>query len=30
MVPTPDGIERTWPNVLPRDDTPFTRLLGRF
>jgi alpha-glucosidase len=28
--PTPDGIERTWPNVLPREDTPFKRLLGRF
>ena len=28
--PTPDGIERTWPNVLPREDTAFTRLLGRF
>lgn len=28
--PTPDGIERTWPNVLPREDTEFVRLLGRF
>ncbi len=28
--PTPDGIERTWPNVLPRDDAAFRRLLGRF
>jgi len=28
--PTPDGIERTWPNVLPREDTPFKRLLGSF
>jgi alpha-glucosidase len=28
--PTPDGIERTWPNVLPREDTPFNRLLGSF
>ena len=25
--PTPDGIERTWPNVLPREDIAFTRLL---
>lgn len=29
-APTPDGIERTWPNVLRRDDPAFTRLLGRF
>jgi alpha-glucosidase len=29
-APTPDGIERTWPNVLPREDTAFMRLLGRF
>jgi len=28
--PTADGIERTWPNVLPREDTPFKRLLGSF
>ncbi len=28
--PTPDGIERTWPNVLPREDRQFVRLLGRF
>ena len=26
--PTPDGIERTWPNVITREDTPFRRLLG--
>jgi len=29
-APTSDGIERTWPNVLPREDVAFTRLLGRF
>ena len=29
-APTPDGIERTWPNVLPREATAFTKLLGRF
>jgi alpha-glucosidase len=28
--PPPDGIERTWPNVVPRDDTPFRRLLATF
>jgi hypothetical protein len=28
--PTPDGIERTWPNVLPAEDTPFSRLLASF
>jgi alpha-glucosidase len=28
--PTPDGIERTWPNVVPREDIQFTRLLGSF
>jgi hypothetical protein len=26
--PTPDGIERTWPNVVPREDTAFSRLLA--
>jgi alpha-glucosidase len=29
-APPPDGIERTWPNVVPREDTQFMRLLGRF
>lgn len=29
-APTPDGIERTWPNVLPREDTLFRRLLAGF
>ncbi len=29
-APAPDGIERTWPNVLPREDPAFTKLLGRF
>ena len=29
-APPPDGIERTWPNVLPREDGAFTKLLGRF
>ncbi|MGZ5154383.1 MAG: glycoside hydrolase family 97 catalytic domain-containing protein [Burkholderiales bacterium] len=29
-APTPDGIERTWPNVLQHEDTAFMRLLGRF
>lgn len=29
-APAPDGIERTWPNALPPEDTAFTRLLGRF
>jgi alpha-glucosidase len=29
-APTPDGIERTWPNVVPREDTPFRRLLASF
>jgi hypothetical protein len=29
-APTPDGIERTWPNVLQREDPSFTKLLGRF
>ncbi len=28
--PAPDGIERTWPNVLPREDTQFRRLLASF
>jgi len=28
--PTADGIERTWPNVVPREDTAFKRLLGSF
>jgi alpha-glucosidase len=28
--PTPDGIERTWPNVVTREDTPFRRLLNSF
>jgi len=28
--PTPDGIERTWPNVLPAEDTAFRRLLDSF
>lgn len=28
--PTPDGIERTWPNVLQREDPAFTRLLNSF
>jgi len=28
--PTLDGIERTWPNVIPHDDTPFVRLLRSF
>jgi len=28
--PTPDGIERTWPNVVPGEDVPFKRLLGSF
>ena len=26
--PPPDGIERTWPNVVVREDTPFARLIG--
>ena len=29
-APPSDGIERTWPNVLMREDTAFKRLLGRF
>ncbi len=29
-APPPDGIERTWPNVVPRQDTLFTRLLHSF
>lgn len=29
-APSPDGIERTWPNVLPRENPAFTKLLGRF
>jgi alpha-glucosidase len=29
-APTPDGIERTWPNVLAHEDPAFTQLLGRF
>jgi alpha-glucosidase len=28
--PTPDGIEKTWPNVVPREDTQFVKLLSRF
>ena len=28
--PTPDGIERTWPNVVTREDKPFRRLLNSF
>lgn len=28
--PTADGIERTWPNVVSRQDTPFRRLLATF
>src|SRR6185436_2600290 len=28
--PTADGIERTWPNVIPSEDTAFKRLLNRF
>lgn len=28
--PAPDGIERTWPNVLPQEDAAFRRLLNRF
>jgi hypothetical protein len=28
--PTSDGIERTWPNVVPREDAPFRRLLATF
>jgi alpha-glucosidase len=28
--PTPDGIERTWPNVVTHEDTPFRRLLNSF
>jgi alpha-glucosidase len=28
-APPPDGIERTWPNVLPREDRAFRSLLGR-
>ncbi len=27
--PAPDGIERTWPNVIPAAETAFTRLLRR-
>jgi alpha-glucosidase len=26
--PTPDGIERTWPNVVSREDAAFKRLLA--
>jgi alpha-glucosidase len=29
-APPPDGIERTWLNVVPREDTPFKRLLLSF
>ncbi len=29
-APPSDGIERTWPNVLPREDKSFLRLLGSF
>jgi alpha-glucosidase len=25
-----DGIERTWPNVVTHEDTPFRRLLNSF
>lgn len=28
--PTLDGIERTWPNVILREDTPFRRLFAGF
>jgi alpha-glucosidase len=28
--PTPDGIERTWPNIVTRENTPFRRLLNNF
>ena len=28
--PAPDGIERTWPNVVPQEDAAFRRLLNRF
>ncbi|MCU1338769.1 MAG: hypothetical protein JWO19_4350 [Bryobacterales bacterium] len=28
-APAADGIERTWPNVVPREDTRFTQLLER-
>jgi alpha-glucosidase len=28
--PPPDGIERTWPNVVPDEDMQFKRLLGSF
>jgi alpha-glucosidase len=28
--PAPDGIERTWPNVVPREDVAFRRLLASF
>ena len=28
--PTPDGIERTWPNVVTHEDTAFRRLLNSF
>jgi len=28
--PTVDGIERTWPNVVARDDAQFRRLLSSF
>ena len=28
--PPPDGIERTWPNVMPREDAAFLRLLNTF
>jgi len=28
-APPPDGMERTWPNVLPREDRAFRSLLGR-
>lgn len=28
--PPADGIERTWPNVITREDTPFRRLLATF
>jgi hypothetical protein len=28
--PPPDGIERTWPNVVSREDAPFKSLLVRF
>jgi alpha-glucosidase len=29
-APAADGIEHTWPNVVPREDTAFRRLLNSF